>query len=332
MAEEKSGGGKEGDTIEDRREGNSVGSNIVWGGDSDNITALAVAKGGRYVPSLHRYPLTMLRDVTDPVGEYDIPFLWHIPKAAGSTMKMILSRCFGLRRPERKRYPEAAEIVGLYVNMDVSSITGIARAKDMGLASTGLMESLVTSYLHEGSTLFTPRRRGRLFTVMRHPIETAVSLFRYLGYATWERFYREDFANMTLEEYATSPYLMDNWVTRYLTREETREITDRHVKLAVQILEKKCVIGMISELDETVRRLQQYFGWAVQDDADKDCLDRYIHGHRVNAHKHEEVLKGSKAWDLLAERNKYDLKVYERALDLFKEQGKNLLSPNGENV
>ena len=70
---------------------------------------------------------------------------------------MILTQCFGFCRPEGKHYPKSAKIVGLYVNMDVSIITGITRVKDIGLASTGPMEALVISYLHEGSTHFTPR-------------------------------------------------------------------------------------------------------------------------------------------------------------------------------
>ena len=96
------GGWKEGDTIVDKQEGKFVGSNTIWGGESNNITTLSVEKGGIYVPSLEWYALIILWDITKPVGDNDIPFLWHIPKSSGSKTKMILTQCFGLRRPEQK--------------------------------------------------------------------------------------------------------------------------------------------------------------------------------------------------------------------------------------
>jgi len=215
-------------------------------------------------------------------------------------------------------------VVDGFVNVDISSLPGIARAKDMRLVETGLVDAIVTSHLHEGSALFTDGRRGRLFTVMRHPVETAVSLFYYLGYATWERTYRADFANMTLAEYAAGPHLLDNWITRYLTHEETGELTEWHVELASEILSKKCVVGIVDELDETMKRLQSYFGWEVMESF-PDCLHHYIHERAVNTHKHQKINSSSPEWHILEERNKFDIRVYEIALALFEEQAQSLI-------
>jgi len=305
---------REGARGENEEDGDSVGN--IFRDTQKHDPNLAA---GRYVPSLDRYPLNMLRDVTDPVNDTDIPFLWHIPKAAGSTVKKLLSKCFGLTTPKRSRYPESLDIINGFVNVDISTLPGIARAKDMGLAPSDAVGAIVTSYLHEGAALFTDERKGRLFTVMRHPVRTSESLFYYLGYATWERFYKKEYANMTIEEYATSPMLMDNWMTRYLTREETGTLTEKHVELATQILAQKCVVGLINELDETIMRLQHYFGWKVSKEA-PNCLNYYLHEHKMNVHKHKQVKEGSHDWNVLAERSRFDIQVYENALSIFKEQ------------
>ena len=90
---------KEGDTIEYRQEVNFFIVGIFWGGYRNNITVLSVAKGLEYVPYMDRYPLIMLQDVTNPVGKKDIPFLWRIPNAVESTMNIIITQLFNLRRP-----------------------------------------------------------------------------------------------------------------------------------------------------------------------------------------------------------------------------------------
>lgn len=37
-----------------------------------------------------------LADLTEPVDPSDIPFFWHVPRSGGSTMKDLLTDCFGL--------------------------------------------------------------------------------------------------------------------------------------------------------------------------------------------------------------------------------------------
>ena len=53
------------------------------------------------------------------------------------------------------------ELGSRYVNVDTSTVDGIARAKKKGLIDSGLADVIVTQYLYAGSTLFNPYQRGR---------------------------------------------------------------------------------------------------------------------------------------------------------------------------
>ena len=98
-----------------------------------------------------------------------------------------------------------------FVNVDTTNPHGIAKAKRLNLASSGMVDAIATSYVHEASELFSPDHRGRFFTMMRDPIERAVSMLGYLGKATWESTYDPAFATMTVEEYARSSKVENNW-------------------------------------------------------------------------------------------------------------------------
>jgi hypothetical protein len=98
-----------------------------------------------------------------------------------------------------------------YVNVDTTNPAGISKAINLNLASSGMVEAVVTSYVYEASNIFSRDHRGRLFTVMRDPIERAVSMHGYLGKATWEETYDPAFATMSLEEYAQSSKIENNW-------------------------------------------------------------------------------------------------------------------------
>ena len=103
-----------------------------------------------------------------------------------------------------------------FINVDSTNPAGIAKAKALNLASSGLVDAIVTSYVHEASELFSASHRARFFTVMRDPIERAVSMHGYLGRATWEANYDPAFATMSLEQYAQSDKVENNWYVSIL--------------------------------------------------------------------------------------------------------------------
>lgn len=139
-----------------------------------------------YSPGLEKFPLNLLQNLTTPIQPTDLIFQWHIPKAAGTNTKKILTHCFHLARAEQRQYPESFEFFNNVMNLDTSSIAGIARAIENNLVHHDLLDVITSSYVHESSAIFTEKNRGRLFAIMRHPVEIAESMFHYLGKATWE--------------------------------------------------------------------------------------------------------------------------------------------------
>ena len=264
-----------------------------------------------YNASLESYPLNMLEDFDKPLKDSDVIFYWHIPKAGGSTMKRIFTHCFNLTRSDQ------------YV--DLTTTVGISQAKKERVVDQNFLDVIVGSHLHETSALFTDEHKGRLMTVMRHPVELVTSLFYYLGHkATWERHYRPELANMTLSEYANSQLMIDNWMTRYLSRKLRGNLTEHDLSLAKSILEKKAVIGMIDQMDKSLQIFQNYFGLQPIPHR-KGCVQRLVHNEHVNKNEyHIQLQPGSQEWKILEERNSFDLQLYNYSRIIFQRQASRL--------
>ncbi len=104
-----------------------------------------------------------------------------------------------------------------YVNVDMFTIEGIARAKKLHLASSGIVEAVVVNHIHEVSGLFSPTHRGVFFTLMRDPIERTLVAIRDMKEDKSASTYNPALGNMTVEAMAKSGLLNENWyVISYL--------------------------------------------------------------------------------------------------------------------
>ena len=88
-----------------------------------------------------------------------------------------------------------------FVNVDAYSPKGIQRAKNLNLITSGLADVVMSPLLHDAAALFTPTHKGRLFTMLRHPIERATSLFYFIQDTQWKeaKTRNDQFADMTIE-------------------------------------------------------------------------------------------------------------------------------------
>ena len=89
------------------------------------------------------------------------------------------------------------------LNVDLSTPDAVAMARNNKVADRGLADVFVSQLSLEGSTVFTPYHMGRAFTIMRHPVKLAASLFYYRRIATWEPTYRPEYKDITLQEYVS---------------------------------------------------------------------------------------------------------------------------------
>mmetsp|Transcript_29555 Transcript_29555/g.59384 ORF Transcript_29555/g.59384 Transcript_29555/m.59384 type:complete len:447 (+) Transcript_29555:3-1343(+) len=255
-----------------------------------------------------------LRNVDEPLDESDVPFFWHIPKASGTTVKEILSRCYGLVRTEMVKPPQSLDVYSKYIlNVDLTTKESIEAAKNLGFIENGLADVVISQLSLEGATVFSSYHMGRAFTIMRHPVKLAISLFYYRQIATWEPTYRPEYKDISLQDYIELNGYYDNWMVRILTNAKTGGLNDGHLDLTKSIIKNKFLVGISDHMPDTFRVLEKRFGWKeMKEGCVKEKLNR-----PSNSNKYPEVARGSKVWNVIAEKNKYDMGLYYYALELF---------------
>ena len=280
--------------------------------------------------------LDNLADVDDvPVHKDDLAYYWHIPRSAGASMNDILGGCLkltiasdagGRQDHDKDEMLKEVEFPSKikYVNVDTSNGPGIQRAKSLGLAESGMADVFITSLLYDGASVFDENHRARLFTMFRHPVHRAVSLFHFIQDTVWRR--QETFdkvlSKITIDEYYKGGMGESNWMTRFLSNEHTSEIDEGHLEVAKAIIRRKCLVGLMDEKSDSLARFEAYFGWKLRSEAERECHDKKLNWAWPLKHRHDDVEEGSDLWNLIAEHNKYDVLLYEFAEQLYREQGK----------
>ena len=215
-----------------------------------------------------------------------------------------------------------------YVNVDTTTIPGIHRAAKLRLVPSHLADVIVTPYFMDASKLlFNPGNKARMFTILRHPIDRAVSMFFYLQNASWETTYDVSLKNMTLLEYAESDKAEDNWMTRFLVNKPSGPMYTQDIILAREILRKKFLIGLLSYMDESIMRFERYFKWRTK----KENIQQCVKQKWTNKHQHPKLEEGSPAWNALMAKNGYDMELYTYAHELFDYQRQMFILNEDEN-
>lgn len=282
--------------------------------NSTITSASAAAEAATTIPNV-KIPEpfdTNIANITEPFDKgRDIPYFFHIPRAAGSTVKDILGRCAYVR---------------LAWNA-TATMEGIKHARETQLVQSGQVDVITTQYLHEGATLFDgEQHRGRCFTLIRHPIERAVSLFHYLPVATHEPTYDPQLQYISVEMWAKSKRIEHNWMTRFLSNELVGDLTPRHLEIAKIVLREKCLVGLLEEKSESWLRFQKFFGWEFYTKEMSDCKDELLNWNWSGKHLHDLIQEGSPAWNFVYKHNLLDMELYHYARQLFVEQRSLFLS------
>lgn len=282
--------------------------------------------------------LSFYANVTDqPRKSTEKPVFWHIPRAGGgSIVKKMASQCLKLVQasevgtvvnPQASVLKELVVITDVFsgasfINVDTTWDKGIKRAKELGLGKSNLVDLIVVSNIYEAGKLFDPLHKGRLFTIMRHPIERAVSVYYAMKDAAKSDVKVKTFLKgMSLEQYASSNIVENNWMTRFLSNKLGGELTSNEEALAREVLAQKFILGLLSEKQQSIERFIRYFGWTTNDSASEACIDEIVGWKWLNqASSHPEVKENSRIWKLLREQNTFDMRLYKYAGELFRAQ------------
>lgn len=272
-------------------------------------------------------------EVTDPATN-TIPFFWHIPRSAGATMNDIFSICHHLRVATNigigggHDVDTKLQIINFedqkFVNVDISTTEGIKRAVQMDFASSDLTDVAISSLLHDSAPLFSSTKKGKMFTMFRHPVDRIVSMFYFMQDTVWkaEATYNQELAEISIENFFLKQLGETNWHVRFLTNQLTKSYVDEEdFKLAKEILRRKAIVGLLSEKEESFNRFAKQSGWTPKRGRDLECQKRRLQWDWSLRHPHEvEVLEGNRLWNLISGQNSYDMRLYEYAQFIFEEQ------------
>ena len=265
------------------------------------------------IPDGHAHnPLSWLidsRDLRNDAEKQESIFYFIVPKSNGGKMKSILTRCFNLRRAEKVTDPESLEYIGGVLNIDTQTRAGLATARANDVLGKGLVDVIATSYFLEGIMLYNHQHRGRAFTILNHPVHRVENL--YLS-----RKDDDESAGLSIMEYLQSTRHIDNWVVRTLTNDKLGTLTEEHLAIAKGILARKFLIGITEHVEDTIKRLEMYY---QLDNPSEECVQRYIKKLEGTIST-STIIRGSEEWNLIADRECYDMMLYYYALELFAKQ------------
>lgn len=286
---------------------------------------------------LPRVVETHLANFEEPLGDDDIPFFWHIPRAGGKTIMSIIGTCLNLVQAadvggrddntQSKEFEIIETETGRFANLDTYTIEGIEAAKKVNFIADGKVDAVTSPYPVYAASLFAPKRQGRLFTFIRHPVDRANSYFHYISQADFDPNYSPDLADVSIDDYAKTPRDRPefNWMTKSLTNKfdvPSNELTEDDLNVAKEFLKDKFVIGLLDNKGDSMLRFEMYFKWQYEQADDKICEEKLLHWTYHNQNTHPDIEPGSEAYVWLERRNYLDMQLYEYAKVLFIEQEK----------
>ncbi|KAL3811832.1 hypothetical protein ACHAXA_004259 [Cyclostephanos tholiformis] len=254
----------------------------------------------------------------------DTPFFWHVPRSGGVVVKTMLSHCLGQTLAaevgETGGHESDSELKVIsfsdhnYTNVNIATSQGIKHALNLGLVPSHLADTIVSAHVDLIPSLFNANDRGRAFVLLRHPVDRAASMFYFLknsGYLPLK--------NMTVDDYAKSEYIENNWLVRMLSLSMTGPIDMDNLAIAKEVLRRKFIVGLLDNKRGSFARFDHYFKWKDSPNYEKEfgCRKQLMDEKYLTKHP---VRKDSDTWKLLLEQNRFDVHLYDFAKELFSQQ------------
>jgi len=260
--------------------------------------------------------LSFVSNPFNPMNKNDTPLFWIVPRSGAGVIRTALSSCDGVTIAGE--FGAGAESAGnelkiidngnfKYANVETFTLAGLARTQQMDLVGSKLVGVITTPLFRESLKLFDDDHHARAFTLLRHPLDRAVS--------TFEKFKKDnpDIAkDMSLEYYARSQYVENNYLVRYLSGTIEGEVSKEHLAIAKGAM-KKFLIGFSDDIESAILRFEKYFGFK----GGTSCRERLT---KTTIEKFK-VKQGTEAWRLLQWQNVLDLELYSYAQELYTRQG-----------
>ena len=258
----------------------------------------------------------------DPTSSDEIPLFWEVSGGSASIILRNVLSCLGVvvasgAGGEGTDTLQEVDIEGnRYVNVNTYTVSGLQRAKDLGLASADLADVIFTPLFHPALQMFdASNHKARPFTILRHPIERSISTF-----LTLQANNDPAVEGMSLEDYAASPLLESNWMTRTLSGQMYAEVDPQHLDIAQTILTDNFIVGLHDDRYGSVARFENFFGWEY-DESQTGCRNAMFQEEMNRPDMAKQLFsEGGPAIKLMWEKNELDIQLYDFADALYKDQ------------
>ena len=207
-----------------------------------------------------------------------------------------------------------------YVNVDCSSPEGVDRGIAHNLVKTDIVDVFYSRDPYDVARLFAPPTEvyGRGIVMIRNPIRRSVATYKRL------QIKRPDLVgDMTMEQFAASSLLKDNFLTRTLSRNKDAPLTEADITLAKEILKRKFVVGLYDHFEDSVRRFEAFFGWKLNEDINS-CQTTMIQKELELGYNDFGELAFDSSYSAIAEKNRADLELFKFAEYVYKYQERTL--------
>jgi len=173
--------------------------------------------------------------------------------------------------------------------------------------------------------LFDESHKGRMLSMFRHPVDRLTSKFFYLGIATWEKTYRPEWKDVDVLDWANDINIDNNHMVKKLAgKVQKDEATELDLARAKETIKKRMIVGLMDHMEESFNRFNIVMNInAKTNDKYTRCMNTYFGGgtnKKSNSNSHPKVDESHPAYQVLAEKNKLDIELYQYILEVFDEQ------------
>jgi hypothetical protein len=199
---------------------------------------------------------------------------------------------------------------GKYLNVDMTTIPGLERARNLQLANSGLVNILYSPLFYPvAEKIFDANNTGRMFTLVRHPVSRAIAVYLTTPNP----------AGISIDQYIHSGQLQNNYLTRVLINKLQGDLVKEDLEIALDTLRRKFIIGLSDRLSDSLERFRHFFGWPDYDATKAGCLDTAL---SLNDELMNQTIsvEGDNLWNAVLLQNYFDAQVYEYAKVLYDEQ------------
>jgi hypothetical protein len=199
---------------------------------------------------------------------------------------------------------------GKYLNVDMTTILGLERARNSQLANSGLVNILYSPLFYPvAEKIFDANHTGRMFALVRHPVARAIAVYLTTPNP----------AGISIDQYIHSGQLQNNYLTRVLINKFQGDLGKEDLEKALDTLRRKFIIGLSDRLSDSLERFRHFFGWPDYDATKAGCLDTAL---SLNDELMNQTIsvEGDNLWNAVLLQNNFDAQVYEYAKLLYDEQ------------